>query len=607
MNRNRTWRWFALLATLALVVVACGPGATTSTTQPPAATTTTGGTGTTTPSLTPADCEPITTSSDPAPSSGSGEVTWILSAGWEAWNHMRPEGGSVYLIQALAGMSPGAGFFGTDGNWYWDPNYLECEPVVISENPLTLEFRWHPEAVWYDSRNGETHPVTVDDLLFDWYHNSGDEAQCVGCTPRATSRYEDIEEIIPVTADGKVFQIVFPADYAYPEWFAFLGLTYPAFVADEVASDWKTNPASMGTVSEYLNATVPFWTGGPWYIESAQIGEVVVNAKNPEWWGPEPQIDTLVKLVMGDSAAWIPALRNMEISGGSPASFPVTLVEQMEAEAGVDWAIGSGGAVWEHVDIRVDHGFLGDPALRQAIFTALDREFMRERIYGTGATMPQLRNNHIFPQTSANYVDNMAGTTFGSGDLDAARAILTDAGYTWNDAGDLVAPTTQVVPALSFAYLQPNTNRGLFVELAQAQLAEIGISIIPAPIPPANLGDVLAAGQFDLVIFGWSGSPLFTNAPNQFWNSTSGSNFGRYSNEAVDELTQLVINQVDISESARYANEASKLVLDDAYVLPLWDTNNFMFLRDNLVNITDNHFDSTRALYNSEEWGISAN
>lgn len=605
MNRNRTWRWFALLATLALVVVACGPGTETTTTTA-AGTTTTTGPGTTTPGLEPADCEPINTPRDIAANRGSGEVTWIMSAGWDSWNHMRPEGGSVYLIQAVSGIDIGGGFFGTDGAWYWDPDALECEPVIISESPLVIEFRWHPDAVWYDSRNGNTHPVTIDDIIADWYHNSGNEEQCDGCNPRSTSRYEDIVDIVPVTSDGRVFQIHWPEDYAYPEYFAFLGATYPAFVYDELAPDWKTNPAALGAASEQLNNIVPFWSAGPWIIEAAQMGEVVVNAPNPEWWGDGPNLDTVVKLVMGAADAWIPALRNMEIDGGSPASFPVTIVEQMEAEPGIDWAVGSGGAVWEHVDIRVNHGFLGDAALRQAIFTALDRDFMRERIYGT-VVVPPLRNHHIFPQTSPFYEDLVAGTGYGSGDLDAARAILEGAGYTWNEQDLLVAPTTQVVPPLSFAYLQPNTNRALFVELAQAQLAEIGIRITPAPIPPANLGTVLGAGQFDLVIFGWSGSPLFTTAPNQFWNSASGSNFGRYSNETVDELVQLVINQIDIAESARYATEAARQVMADAYVFPLWDTTNFMFLRDNLVNIADNHFSSLRALYNSEEWGIAAN
>jgi peptide/nickel transport system substrate-binding protein len=605
MNRNRTWRWFALLAALALVVAACN-GAEPPTTTPATTTPTTAGPGPTDPGLEPADCEPITTPREVVPTAGSGEATWIMSAGWDSWNHHRPEGGSVYLIQALAGMDIGGGFFGTDGAWYWDPNALECEPVIISESPLVIEYRWHPDAVWYDSRNGNTHPVTVDDVIWSWYHNSGNEEHCVGCTPRATSRTEDIVSITPVTADGRIFQIAWPEDYSYAEWFAFLGVTYPAFVSDELAPDWRTNPAALGSASEQLNAIVPFWSAGPWYIEDAAIGEVVVNAPNPEWWGDGPELDTLVKLVMGAADAWIPALRNLEIDGGSPASFPVTVVEQMEAEPGIDWATGSGGAVWEHVDLNTVNGYFNDQALREAVFIALDRAEMRDRIFGT-VVVPPFRTHHIFPQASANYVDLMSDTNFGTGDIEAARAILEEAGYTWNEAGHLVSFTTQVVPEMRFAYLQPNTNRALFVELAQAQLAEIGLRIVPAPIPPANLGSVLTSQQFDLVIFGWSGSPLFTNAPAQFWSSDSGSNFGRYSNEEVDELVQLVINQVDINESARYATEASRIVLQEAYVLPLWDTTNFMFLRDNLRNITDNHFSSLRSLYNSEEWGIAAN
>jgi hypothetical protein len=48
-------------------------------------------------------------------------------------------------------------------------------------------------------------------------------------------------------------------------------------------------------------------------------------------------------------------------------------------------------------------------------------------------------------------------------------------------------------------------------------------------------------------------------------------------------------------------------VLEEAYVLPLWDTLNFMFVSDQYVNIRDNHNDSLRSLYNSEHWGLLAN
>jgi hypothetical protein len=39
----------------------------------------------------------------------------------------------------------------------------------------------------------------------------------------------------------------------------------------------------------------------------------------------------------------------------------------------------------------------------------------------------------------------------------------------------------------------------------------------------------------------------------------------------------------------------------------MWDSLNFMFVRDSLANVRDNHFSSLRSQYNMGDWGILAN
>src|SRR5690606_3932309 len=109
------------------------------------------------------------------------------------------------------------------------------------------------------------------------------------------------------------------------------------------------------------------------------------------------------------------------------------------------------------------------------------------------------------------------------------------------------------------------------------------------------LGTVLGNADYDLVIFGWSGSPLFAGSPHQFWNSESGSNFGGLNDPTVDQLTVEIQNQVNIDDSAALVNQLVPLIMEHAYVLPLWDTLNFMFVSDEYVNIRDNHNNSVRS------------
>jgi peptide/nickel transport system substrate-binding protein len=456
-----------------------------------------------------------------------------------------------------------------------------------------MVYNLRPEAVWNDGT-----PISADDFIWTWYHNAGDESLCVGCNPASTTGWEDVASV-EGSNDGKTVTITLADGRLSPEWFAIFGPTFPAHVP---GIDWST-PEGMGQTSEYFLTTVPTWSGGPLLVESWTPDERVIMVPNPTWYGETSStLDTLVKEVVSDQGSWLPALENGELNGGSPASFTPDLVEQFERAANTYTALGSAGAVWEHVDVNMD--VITDVALRRAIFTAIDRLDARSRIFGL--LEPPLRNNHIFSQLSPYYQDLMSDRGYGSGDIEAARSILAEAGYTGFDSGNLIAPDGSEVPDVRFAFLASNTNRATFVELAQSYLADIGVTVVPSPTPPADLGTVLTTQDYDLVIFGWSGSPLFTSAPGQFWQSESGSNFGKLNNPELDAILEQVPNQTDIAVSADLTNQAVTIVMDEAYVMPLWDTLNFMFVSDELVNIRDNYNSSLRALYNVNEWGIAA-
>jgi peptide/nickel transport system substrate-binding protein len=48
------------------------------------------------------------------------------------------------------------------------------------------------------------------------------------------------------------------------------------------------------------------------------------------------------------------------------------------------------------------------------------------------------------------------------------------------------------------------------------------------------------------------------------------------------------------------------VVVDDAYVLPLYDGPVFVYVTDDYVNIRDNTNSSLRAVYSQVEWGVVA-
>lgn len=622
-SKYRSWRWFAALVVLGLLVAACGGSGDPTTTTAGDGTTTTADPGdgsTTTTTGTPSNpglegCADDPNNCNSGPRADGGDVIYLIDQVWDGWNINRVDVNSVYAVQAMEGMNVILGQYLPDGSWHWNTEDVLASEPTYENDVITYELQ---EKVVWTNPDGSTTPVSVDDFILQWKFLSGNPEHCLvgeldpetglpaegaeGCFPASTARFEDV---VDITAEGQTVMVQFPEGYPYAEWHALYGgLYYPAHIAEGQGFDLAT-PDGVAGASTYFNTTVPDWSGGPYLFEDATVGERVVMVPNPTYYGTDDvaTLDTVTKEVIEDRGSWIPALSNRDIHGASPASFDADLLQQLDGLSDVTYSIGSGGAVWEHVDMNMET--LADPALRKAIFTAIDRTDARERIYGD--IEPQFRNNHIFPLNDPNYFEDfIEGTGYGSGDIAAATAILEEAGYTGMDggAGALTAPDGTTVPDVRFGFSAANTNRGTFVELTQAYLADIGINVVPVPAPA--LGALLVSPDWDMVIFGWSGSPLFTSSADQFWNSASGSNFGGLTNAELDTIVQDMLVAETLDEAAVLANQAVQIVMDEAYSLTLWDTMNLTFMGTELANARDNHFDSTRAYHNVGQWGLFA-
>lgn len=651
-KRNRVWRWFAVLSVLAVVIAACGPSTTDTTAAPGDTTTTTAGPGTTqppgpgvTPGLDDCDTNPLTCNS--AERQEGGEVNMIIGAEWNGWNHHRSASGSVYLIQALEGISVGFGYFEPDASWTWDQDYIVGEPELVSDDPLTIRYTINDNAVWYDSINDTTHPVTVDDFLWTWYQNSGrdgcypsgDATICpmdgeawveadyqayvadsfpgvdaatvhcassadypLGCEARATQDYEDIVSVEADDASGKTFTVTYREGYFNPEWFASNGgVTYPAFVAEEIAGDWKNDPVAMAQSSYYFEHNFPYWSAGPFYIERGIVPTLVVMVPNPEWWGEtKPTLDTLSKQVSANVADYVVQVRNGEFDGGW-ATPTLDLLQQMRQEPGVHSMLGTGGSVWGHIDFNMDR--VTESEIRQALFISFDVQDFLTTYHGE--INPPIRKNLFFSTSNSRFEDSIADTGLGSGDVERARQVLSDAGYSWDSAGKLIDPNGQPFRDLVFGYTSTAEERRALMEASQSWAEEIGITILDGGNP--NLGVLLGSGEWDLVTFGWSGSPLFASSPAQLYTCGSGSNYGGMCNAEVDELAQAIQTSRDLEEAAVQASEVSRIVIaEEFFTLPLNDNVGLAFVRDTIANVRDNHYSSLRGFYNQVDWGMVA-
>jgi peptide/nickel transport system substrate-binding protein len=523
-----------------------------------------------------------------------GTVTWLLGEAWSTYNVLRLEGADTHAAAALAGTAPWIGDFQPDGSWAWNRDLLAADPEVTSTDPQTMVYELRPEAVWSDGT-----PITLDDFRYTWFHQSGREDHCTGCNPKFTVGWEDV---VSVEGDdeGRTVTITLEDGVTSAEWFAlFEPSPYPAHLATEAGFDWRT-PEGMGASSEHFRDAVPTWSGGPYMIDSVVPGERVVLVPNPRWYGEvQPTLERIVKEVVPAEGLTL-AIRNGELDGGTPR-FDPDAYDELRQMDGVSTSIGSGDT-WEHLDLNLRTPALQDLALRRAIFTAIDARDARARIFGD--VEPALRTNHFFPSSSPHHEDLLEGTGFGSGDVEAARRLLTEAGYTGAEPGQRLSKDGAEVPALRLAFTAGNLARATFLELTQSYLGALGIEVTAHPVPAAGFLAALEGGDYDLAVWGLSSGPLFTNAPSQFFASESPVNFNGLADPAVDAAVAEVLDHGDVDDAAAAANAADARIVAHAFNLPLWDSPAFAFASDRLVNVRDDPFSYVRAMYAMQTWGI---
>ncbi|QSB04699.1 ABC transporter family substrate-binding protein [Natronoglycomyces albus] len=529
-----------------------------------------------------------------------GKVTAVIDSGWTGWNTNRASDRNVYAVQAIGAIYPDTLEFLPDTTPRYNSAIVTGEPELVSEDPLTVKYSLNPDANW-----GDGTPITYKDFIYNWYSWSGNADHCnqEDCMPASTAWGGNVESI-DETGDNEI-TVTYVDGYANPEWPFQSILSYPAHIIEnEGFEDWMDDPDVMGESAVWHSTNVPTWSAGPMKIRDASAGEYVILEPNPEYVGDvEVTLDEVELQVIPDVESIVTELRQGSVNMASPASIDPDQMDNIRSLDGVNYHTGPGPS-WTHIDINTNNEFLSDVELRKAVFTAIDVQGMVDRTFGLAVDDQVRKVNHSFSADSPYHFDAYANSTQGTGDHDAARQILADAGYEWDSNDNLLTPEGEQV-TFNFRAAVDDTIRSDIAEITQQQLADIGITVALDSIPAGDLGPVLSEGAYDLIVFGWSGSPLFATAPQQQWYTGSGSNFGDLSNEELDAVIEKILTTNDIDEAAAYTNEAIELLVEEAYVLPLVDQPVVIMADENLVNVRDNPSSSNRGLYNIGEWGYA--
>ncbi|MFC9558972.1 ABC transporter substrate-binding protein [Agromyces sp. NPDC056965] len=314
---------------------------------------------------------------------------------------------------------------------------------------------------------------------------------------------------------------------------------------------------------------------GPFLLDTFTSQSVSLKP-NPDYWGGEPKVGALRYDTFNDNNGLTTALTTGEAQWGwtfipdYENTFIAKDPEHFHQVAG-------GGFGADVLFLNNETKPFDNVAFRQALNLTMDREEISTKAgYGV---WPTISNVTGLPQPTG---DEFIAPQFQgeelSVDVDAAKQVLTDAGYTWDSAGKLIDPDGE---AVSFVLTNPAgwSDYLSALDIIKAGAEELGAtaSVEPA-VQDTWFNDIIPFGNFQATLH-WvdNGSTpwnLYSNimdgASYVPLGETANWNFGRYDNAAVTEALAAFKGASD--DAARDAAMATiqQAFVDDAPGLVLW-------------------------------------
>ncbi len=299
---------------------------------------------------------------------------------------------------------------------------------------------------------------------------------------------------------------------------------------------------------------------GPYVLESYQPGEQAVLARNDSYTGERvgaaPQIFVTY---FNDPAPLRTAISSQQIDIAWRTLSPTDLAS-LEEEGNVDVLRGEGSEFRYWVWQTGKGGPGKDVAVRQAAAQLIDRDAIAQNAYD-GTVTPAYS---IVPPGFGGQKDSFAETYGESPDVDAAAAILADAGIATPVPITLGYTPTHYGPnavdeATEFAG-QLNDS-GLFeVELADAEWEEYQ--------------NLYKEGAYDLFILGWY--PDILDADNYLTPFIRDGGFfaNGYSNPEVNTLLDTELGETDTAARDGQIGQLQDIVATDVPLIPSWNGQN---------------------------------
>jgi peptide/nickel transport system substrate-binding protein len=498
-------------------------------------------------------------------------------------------------------------FAGPTGALELDTELMDSVEIV-SEDPLTIEYVVNADAVWSD---GE--PIDCDDFLLQYYANNGlyvqlddagepvidaeTEAEVFLFDLVGTTGYDQMDGAPACSEDGKTITVTYAAPFA--DWQSVFGGQVPAHVIeresgvdDLLAAFEADDREAIEAIAETYNTLYTvnpgeinpdtMLSGGRLAIGSWEPGASVTLVPNEAYWGTPAVGDVVVRIIAEEAQAQ--ALANGEISAMDPQP-SVDLIGQLEGIDGVTVETGA-QYIWEHFDFNFNSDIWSDIAVREAFAKCLPRQQIVETLIQPVDPTAEVLNNRWIQPFEDGYQDNSGGVS--ELDLEAAQALLDESG---------IAQPVQV--RLGWFDNGGNQRRTDQVALTIESCNQIGFEITDAG--SETFFDVeLAAGDWDIAMFAWAGSPLKSGAVSTY-QLGAGNNVGNINIPEMEPLLEELLITPDPAAQIDLANQIDILLWENLATIPVFSFPGVVAYSDDVSNVIYNP-SQNGLTWNASEW-----
>ncbi|MDR1795145.1 MAG: ABC transporter substrate-binding protein [Erysipelotrichaceae bacterium] len=306
-------------------------------------------------------------------------------------------------------------------------------------------------------------------------------------------------------------------------------------------TDTATNPANEAPIGT-----------GPFKFESWEKGVAVTLVKNPDFWGPEPEIDKLVFQEIVDQTTAYQAFINGEIDylGSMPTENLFDLVDNP------NYTLVDVPQIQRvYISFNMKDELTSQLAVRKAIALAIDQADITNRVGGVS-----LQGHYFISPMFADYIDDRY--TVPETDLEEAVRVLEEAGFTKDSDGYYFT--------INFDFFQQK-NYVDVAQVIQGNLAKVGIKVV------LNLQEisawqqkVMADDDFQMAMNAGFQGPDVSGINNRLM--TDGNvNIPNYSNPEFDALCTEGVKYFDVEDRKYYYSEIQRIMSEDLPMLIVFD------------------------------------